>query len=155
MTPWTAAHQAPPSMRLFSRFKTLNSVFKEMKVPQLCPTLCDPMVYIYSPWNSVVQNTEVGRLSLLPVMYWRRKWQPTLVFLPGESRDGGAWWAAVYGVAQSRTRLKWIKPRSPSSQSRDRTQVFCISDRFFTSEPPGKPIHYHLLTVNLHQDYLF
>ena len=30
-------------------------------------------------------------------------------------RDGGAWWAAVYGVAQSRTRLKrvsssWITP---------------------------------------------
>ena len=22
-------------------------------------------------------------------------------------RDGGAWWAAIYGVAQSRTRLKW------------------------------------------------
>ena len=22
-------------------------------------------------------------------------------------RDGGAWWAAVYGIAQSRTRLKW------------------------------------------------
>ena len=37
---------------------------------------------------------------------WRRKWQPTPVFLPGESRDRGAWWAAIYGVAQSRTRLK-------------------------------------------------
>ena len=24
-------------------------------------------------------------------------------------RDGGAWWAAVYGVAQSRTRLKWLR----------------------------------------------
>ena len=24
------------------------------------------------------------------------------------SRDGGAWWAAVYGVAQSQTRLKWL-----------------------------------------------
>ena len=24
------------------------------------------------------------------------------------SRDGGAWWAAVYGVTQSRTRLKWL-----------------------------------------------
>ena len=35
----------------------------------------------------------------------RRKWQPTPVFLPGESRDSGAWWAAVYGVTQSRTRL--------------------------------------------------
>ena len=24
-------------------------------------------------------------------------------------RDGGAWWAAVYGVAQSRTRLKRLR----------------------------------------------
>ena len=31
-------------------------------------------------------------------------------------RDGGAWWAAVYGVAQSQTRLKW---RSSSSSSRN------------------------------------
>ena len=23
-------------------------------------------------------------------------------------RDGGAWWAAVYGITQSRTRLKWL-----------------------------------------------
>ena len=23
-------------------------------------------------------------------------------------RDGGAWWAAVYGVTQNRTRLKWL-----------------------------------------------
>ena len=26
-------------------------------------------------------------------------------------RDGGAWWAAVYVVAQSRTRLKWLSSR--------------------------------------------
>ena len=26
-------------------------------------------------------------------------------------RDGGAWWAAVYGVVQSRTRLKWLSSR--------------------------------------------
>ena len=32
-----------------------------------------------------------------------------------DPRDGGAWWAAVYGVAQSRTRLK----RLSSSSSRD------------------------------------
>ena len=35
-----------------------------------------------------------------------KKWQPTPVFLPGESQDGGASWTAFYGVAQSRTRLK-------------------------------------------------
>ena len=27
-------------------------------------------------------------------------------------RDGGAWWAAVYGVAQSQTRLKWLSSRT-------------------------------------------
>ena len=25
-------------------------------------------------------------------MHWRRKWQPTPVFLPGESQGRGAWW---------------------------------------------------------------
>ena len=29
-------------------------------------------------------------------------------------RDGGAWWAAIYGVAQSRTRLKWLSSSSSS-----------------------------------------
>ena len=31
-------------------------------------------------------------------------------------RDGGTWWAAIYGVAQSRTRLKWLS----SSRERNR-----------------------------------
>ena len=51
-------------------------------------------------------------LSLLTFLHWRRKWQPTPVFLPGECRDGGVWWAAVYGVAQSWTRLKWLSSSS-------------------------------------------
>ena len=103
-------------------------------------------------------------LSLFTFMPWRRKWQPTPVFLPGESqgqgslvgcclqsrteldtaerlhfhfslscigegngnplqcsclenpRDREAWWAAVYGVTQSRTWLKWLS----SSSSRHR-----------------------------------
>ena len=44
-------------------------------------------------------------LSLFTFMHQRRKWQPTPVFFPGESQDGGAWWAAVHGVAKSRTQL--------------------------------------------------
>ena len=31
--------------------------------------------------------------------------------------DGGAWWAAVYGVAESRTWLKWLSSSSSSSSS--------------------------------------
>ena len=101
-------------------------------------------------------------LSLFTFMHWRRKWQPTPVFLPGEcqgwgslvgcclwghteldttgrlhfhfslscigegngnplqcsclenARDGGAWWAAVYSVAQSRTQLKQLSSSSSS-----------------------------------------
>ena len=30
-------------------------------------------------------------------------------------RDEGAWWAAIYGVAQSRTRLKWLSSSSSSN----------------------------------------
>ena len=48
-------------------------------------------------------------LSLFTFMRWRRKWQPTPVFLPE------AWWTAVYGVAQSRTRLKQFSSSSSSS----------------------------------------
>ena len=29
-----------------------------------------------------------------------------------DPRDGGAWWAAVYGVAQNRTQLKWLSSSS-------------------------------------------
>ena len=45
-------------------------------------------------------------LSLFTFMHWRRKWQPTPVFLPGESQGREAWLAAVDGVAQSQTWLK-------------------------------------------------
>ena len=63
----------------------------------------------------------VTSLSLFTFMHWRRKWQPTPVFLPWESQDGGAWWAAVYGVAQSRTRLKRL------SSSSSRIELFYVS----------------------------
>ena len=32
-------------------------------------------------------------------------------------RDGRAWWAAIYGVAQNRTRLKWLSSSSSSRVS--------------------------------------
>ena len=47
--------------------------------------------------------------------FWRRKWQPTPVSCLENPRDGGAWWAAIYGVAQSRTQLKRLSSSSSSS----------------------------------------
>ena len=60
-----------------------------------------------------VRHDWATSLSLFTFMHWRRKWQPTPVFLPGESQGRGAWWAAVYGVAQSQT---WLKRLSSSSK---------------------------------------
>ena len=50
-------------------------------------------------------------LSLFTFMHWSRTWQPTPGVCLENPRDGRAWWAAVYGVAQSRTRLKRLSSR--------------------------------------------
>ena len=61
-------------------------------------------------WWAAVDGLTKSRTRLsdftFTFMHWRRKWQPTPVFLPGESQGRGAWWAAVCGVAQSQTRQK-------------------------------------------------
>ena len=72
-----------------------------------------------------VRYDSATSLSLFTFMHWRRKWQPTPVFLPGESQRRGAWWAAVYGVAQSRTRLKQLSSSSSKvGQSRQNFPLF-------------------------------
>ena len=38
---------------------------------------------------------------------WRRKWQLTPVFLPGESHGLGAWQATVHSVAKKRVGHDW------------------------------------------------
>ena len=57
----------------------------------------------------------VTSLSLFTFIYWRRKWQPTPVFLPEESQGQGSLVGCVYGVAQSWT---WLKRLSSSSSIR-------------------------------------
>ena len=66
--------------------------------------------------------------SLFTFMHWRRKWQPTPMFLPGESQGWEAWWAAIYGVAQSRTRLKWLSSSSSSSDKCTKQAQWLCSD---------------------------
>ena len=56
-------------------------------------------------------------LLLFTFAHWKRKWQPTPVFLPGKSQGRWSWWAAIYGVTQSLTWLKWLS-RGSSSKTR-------------------------------------
>ena len=54
--------------------------------------------------------------TILYSVNWRRKWRNLLQGSCLENpRDGRAWWAAVYGVAQSRTRLKRLSSSSSST----------------------------------------
>ena len=57
-------------------------------------------------------------------------------------RDGGAWWAAVSGVAQSRTQLKRLSSSSSSlwdlsSPTRDWTCASTVESKILTTRPLG------------------
>ena len=41
-------------------------------------------------------------------------------------RDGGAWWAAVYGVTQSQTRLKQLSNSSSAKRKDLTSQLICL-----------------------------
>ena len=64
-------------------------------------------------------------------------------------RDGGAWWAAVCGVAQSRTWLKWLSSldsrldhsRIQFSSVAQSCQTLCDP---MTCSTPGLPVHHQL-----------
>ena len=48
-------------------------------------------------------------LSLFTFMHWRRTWQPSPVFLPGESHGQRSLADYSHGVANSQTWLKWLR----------------------------------------------
>ena len=67
-------------------------------------------------------------------------------------RDGGAWWAAVYGVTQSWTRLKWLSSsrsmtsntEHPSVQFSSVTQSCSTLCDPMDCSTPGLPVHHQL-----------
>ena len=62
-------------------------------------------------------------------LWWRRKWKPTPVFLPRESHGRGAWWTAIYGVAQSLTWLKWLSMHACIGEGNDSPlQYYCLEN---------------------------
>ena len=64
----------------------------------------------------------------------------SFLFITENPRDRGAWWAAVYEVAYSRTRLKWL---SSSSSRSERLHVpFSLS---CIGEGNGNPLQYSCL----------
>ena len=62
-----------------------------------------------------VRHDWATSLSLFTCMHWRRNGNPLQCSCLENPRDRGAWWAAVYGLAQSQTRLKQLSSSSSSN----------------------------------------
>ena len=88
---------------------------------------------VFITFLSVDQDTTLFFLCFYLETSYLTYSKPTPVFLPGESQGRGAWWAAVYGVAQSRTRLKRLSGSSvhsltlnPHATAMDKAYQTCI-----------------------------
>ena len=65
-----------------------------------------------SPWGRTESNTtERLHFHFLLSCIGEGNGNPLQCSCLENPRDGEAWWAAVYGVAQSRTQLKWLSSR--------------------------------------------
>ena len=69
-----------------------------------------------SPWGSEQSDTtERLHFHVSLSCIGEGNGNPLQCFCLENPRDGAAWWAAVYGVAQSQTRLKWLSSSSSST----------------------------------------
>ena len=74
-----------------------------------CDALCLENPMDRGAWKAAVHGITEGQtrltsLSLFTFMHWRRKWQPTPVFLPGESQGRGSLVGChLWGRAESDT----------------------------------------------------
>ena len=104
---WNPTPHFPFSLQVTFCFSQNVCITEKAMAPH-SSTLAWKIPWTEEPWMGSlrVRHDWATLLSLVTFMHWRRKWQPTPVFFLENPRDGGAWWAAVYGVAQSWTLLK-------------------------------------------------
>ena len=124
-TPWTVAHWAPLSMGF-----SWQEYYSEF--PFLSPgDLPNPGIKLRSP--------------AMAGWFFTCNGNPLQCSCLENPRDGGAWWAAVYGVAQSWTRLKWLSSSSkPQGKILITTKlrlktftwkcIFCLLVHIFTKD---------------------
>ena len=93
-----------PSISVFPMSQFFTSV-QFSSVAQSCPILCDPM-------NRSTPGLPVHRQLLeftqTHSCIGEGNGNPLQCSCLENARDGGAWWAAIYGVTQSRTQLKQL-----------------------------------------------
>ena len=98
---------------LSSLVAVMSSIFSQASGP-----------FVYSLWRSVYSNIlpilkiRLICLLLLSCSIGEGNGNPLQCSCLENPRNGGAWWATLYGVAQSQTRLKRLSSSRSSSSSR-------------------------------------
>ena len=64
-------------------------------------------------------------LSLFTLMHWRRKWQPTPVFLPGESQG----WGSLVGCRSHRVGHDWSDLAAAAAMESDDINTYCADGK--------------------------
>ena len=114
VTPWTVAHQASlPLITSWSlpKFMSIASVILQHPHPLM---LRSPSAPNLSQHQGLFQWVSCSH-QMSKILEFQPQHHPLQCSCLENPRDGGAWWAAVYAVAQSRTRLKRLSSSSSSS----------------------------------------
>ena len=98
-SPWCSSSDSPTYSP-----PTAGMIFSEQMQSHKARALCGASL-VAQMVKSLPTRQETGFSPWVGKIPWRRKWQPTPVFLPGEFMDRRAWWAIVHGVRDSWTRL--------------------------------------------------
>ena len=106
-------------------------------------------------WKAAVHgvgHNSATSLSLFTFMHWSRKWQPTPVFLPGESRGRGR---LVGCWLWGRTELDTTEATQQQQQQQHVSFYYCIFQKFSRNMTQGGKTEvaliYLLTTDSLHE----
>ena len=115
------------------------------------------------PWTEVpgrlqstgsqrVAHNWVTSLSLFTFLHWRRKWQPTPVFLPGESQGCGSLVGCrLWGRKESHTTEATFQQQQQHTGNLKK-QVWCTQNKLWKKWPSRE--NFKMLTVLFSSMYL-
>ena len=104
------------------------------------------MLVVKKKKNPPANTGDLKRLGFDPWVRkipWKRKWQPTPVFLPGDSMGRGPWRATVHRVAKSWIWLKWLCQLQKKEKGGQKSHFQACKRILFSNDTKG---HYEQRT---------
>ena len=136
---------------IFSFLRNLHAVFPEKAMAPHSSTLAWKIPWAEEPGRLQsmgslrIEHDWATSLSLFTFIHWRRKWQPTPVFLPGESQGRGS---LVGCCLWGRTELDTTEETQQQQQQQLFTQSSWSCHSLLWNMNHSRLPHYFFLNVN-------